>query len=331
MPPARRDVALVVSIDTEEDNWVPARENIRVENARQLPRLNEFLTRLGARPTYFVAHSIAANAGSAAIIREIHDSKTAEIGAHLHPWNTPPLEAEFVPRHSMLRNLPAAEQAAKLSHLTGVLTGVLGGAAPTSFRAGRWAIGSETIGVLLDCGYTVDSSVTPNTSWAHFDDGPSHIGAPVRAYRLARGADVRQPVAGGPLIEVPPSFGFNRAPLDLWSRVHRGITSRMGARLLLDRIAGASGVLRHVTLSPETDTVDDMMRLTRALLAAGVEHLHMYLHSPTLTPGLTPFVRDSAQRDRFYASIEEYFHRVTELVTPRFMTVREAAAALQPA
>src|SRR5207302_1313460 len=103
--------------------------------------------------------------------------------AHLHPWNTPPLDEPFVPRNSMLANLPARLQLAKVERLTDTLRRAFD-AAPVSFRAGRYALGPETVAALIRCGYRVDSSVTPYVSWEGFDDGPSFVGAPLGPYRL---------------------------------------------------------------------------------------------------------------------------------------------------
>jgi hypothetical protein len=321
-------VVVLVSIDTEEDNWVPARENLRTENVIQLPRLNSLLERLGARPTYFVAHSVAVADAGSRIIGDIMRCGFAEVGAHLHPWNTPPLDEAFVPRHTMLLNIPGALQRAKLERLTLALEQCLGGWRPSAFRAGRWAIGPETVTALLECGYSIDSSVTPHTSWADEDDGAFYVGAPLNAYRLDECTDVRRPVAGGRLTEIPPSFGFNRAPFGFWGRVHRAFSSRLGRAFMLDRVAASTGFLRHVTLSPETDLVDDMIDLTHALLTSGARHLHLYLHSPSLSPGLTPFVRTRHELDRLYWSIEEYLERVSAFLDIRFATMSEAAQLL---
>src|SRR5436190_17016526 len=90
------ETLFLVSIDTEEDNWTPTRIGITTENVRQLPKLNEVLQRLGARPTYFVAHSVVTAKRSSGIIADMANSDSVEIGAHLHPWNTPPLVEAFV-------------------------------------------------------------------------------------------------------------------------------------------------------------------------------------------------------------------------------------------
>ena len=52
-------VTLVVSIDTEEDNWQPVRTEATVDNIRELPRLHRALERVGVRPTYFVSYQVA--------------------------------------------------------------------------------------------------------------------------------------------------------------------------------------------------------------------------------------------------------------------------------
>ena len=80
-------------------------------------------------------------------LREACEGGTAEIGAHLHPWNTPPLTEAFVPRNSMTKNLSPALQLAKIQQLTRTLEDAFG-ARPRSFRAGRYGLGADTISAL---------------------------------------------------------------------------------------------------------------------------------------------------------------------------------------
>src|ERR1043166_473154 len=100
-----RTIRLIVSIDTEEDNWQPRRDGVTIENIRELPRLDGLFQRLGVRATYFPSYQVAGQEWAAATIRQLRDGG-AEIGAHLHPWNSPPLDEPFTPRNSMLCNLP---------------------------------------------------------------------------------------------------------------------------------------------------------------------------------------------------------------------------------
>jgi len=198
------DVFLVVSVDTEEDNWTPTHKKITVENVREIPRLDRFFEHLGIRPTYFVAYQVLASPRASATLQDIASRSRTEYAAHLHPWNTPPVEELSSGNDTMLANLPKRVQLAKLAVVTEAYEDVFG-ASPTSFRAGRFGLGSETVSALLECGYRVDSSVTPFTSWKDFDDGPDFVGAPLAVYRIGKGIDVRVATPNGPVIEVPIS------------------------------------------------------------------------------------------------------------------------------
>src|SRR5438094_7091014 len=182
--PPTDGVLLIVSVDTEEDNWHRSRHDVTTENIQELRPLAAFLGRLGVRPTYFTAYQVAVEHGAADVLREVCDGGRGEIGAHLHPWNTPPLTEAFVPRNSMLKNLPGDLQLAKLRALTGALEKAFE-FTPTLFRAGRYGIGRETVAALQRCGYQVDSSVSPTISLKSMDDGPTFVGAPIVPYRLA--------------------------------------------------------------------------------------------------------------------------------------------------
>src|SRR5439155_773374 len=79
---------------------------------------------------------------AADILGEVRARWGDEVGAHLHPWNTPPLDDPFLPHNTVLKNLPGALQRAKLEHLTALLTQAVG-ARPRCFRAGRFGLGVE--------------------------------------------------------------------------------------------------------------------------------------------------------------------------------------------
>src|SRR5438034_4340272 len=216
-----REIPLVVSLDTEEDNWNRSRTDVTVENIGELRRQARFFERLGVRPTYFTSYHVATDTCAAAVMRDIGgEGRRAEIGAHLHPWNTPPLTEAFVPRNSMLKNLPADLQLAKLRHLTAALEEAFE-RTPRSFRAGRYGLGPDTVASLVACGYAVDSSVSPFANLETVDDGPTFVGAPIMPYRLGSDRDVRQPDPDGPVLEIPLSYGFNRNPFDFWDPARR--------------------------------------------------------------------------------------------------------------
>ena len=302
------ETQVLISIDTEEDNWEPTREGNTVENIRELPRLDRFFERLGVRATYFATYAVGVTDWSAEILRGLATSGRAEVGAHLHPWNTPPFLSPMSRRNTMLTNLPVDEQVAKLRTLTGVLRSALG-ERPWAFRAGRWGFDSSTANALIECGYRVDSSVTPGRSW-YEDDGPSHVGAPLGVYRLDNRGDHRHPAADGVLVEVPLSWGYRHR---WWksARLLHGLIDRRGfGRGPLLELGERLHLVNLAVMSPEIADVHDMILLAKMLLDRGVQHLHVSFHSPSLRPGLSPFVRTDAEVGELYGSVRaSLFHR----------------------
>jgi hypothetical protein len=323
-----RNVLLLVSIDTEEDNWSRSREHVTLENIGELPRLASLFDRLGVRPSYFTAYRVAVDQRAADVVREVCDGGRGEIAAHLHPWNTPPLQEAFVPRNSMLKNLPRDLQLAKVRQLTDALEAAFE-LRPRAFRAGRYGLGGDTVRALLCCGYRVDSSVSPFLNLESFDDGPNFVGAPIVPYRLAPDRDVRQPAPDGALFEIPLSLGFNRTPFGLWDPVRRTLEGPPFRWFRLAGLAHRTGLLKRIDLSPELASVDDMLTVSRRLLDEGVPYLHVSWHSPTLTPGLSPYAATRADVDRLYASIEAYVEGLDRMTSISFATISEAAAVLE--
>jgi hypothetical protein len=322
-----RETTVIVSIDTEEDNWYRSRSGATVANIAELRTLAPFLERLGVRPTYFTAYQVAIHPQAVDTLREACAGGRGEIGAHLHPWNTPPLDEPFVPRNSMLSNLPVALQRAKLARLTALLEDAFG-VTPRSFRAGRYGFGRETIGALLAGGYHVDSSVSPYMDFGDMDDGPNFVGAPVAPYFLAPDRDVTEPAPEGTLLEIPLSCGFSRGPFEFWDPARRLLEAAPWRWLHLAGLAARTGIVKRLTLSPELTSVADMLTLSRRLLAHGAPHLHVSWHSPSLTPGLTPFGATASDVARMYASIAGYFEGLSRITKVSFATISEAAAVL---
>src|ERR1043166_3285993 len=98
-----RSILVMVSIDTEEDNWRPCRDGVTIDNIRELPRLDALLRRLGVRATYFTTYQVAIREWDVALLQG-RQGGGGEIGPHRPPWNTPPWDEPFLPRNSMLAN-----------------------------------------------------------------------------------------------------------------------------------------------------------------------------------------------------------------------------------
>ncbi len=316
---------IVLSIDTEGDAWAPTRSAYGCGNVLELRRAQALFDRLGARCTYLPTWRVAHDPAARALLAELHGSGRAEVGAHLHPWNTPPTDEAFEPRNTMLCNLEPALQTEKLRRLTEAIAEIRGGVAPTTFRAGRWGLGAGTIEALARCGYSVDSSITPYTSWTEYG-GPDFGGAPLFPYRVGARHSPSVPDPLGRIRELPVSAGYTRRPFAVWHDVYRALGRLRGAR----RLARASRAIRYVFGSPETSSRRELSELATHLLAQGVPHIHVMLHSQSLTPGLSPFASSAADVDRIYARIEGLIDDLAERFELRFATIGEAAARLLP-
>lgn len=329
---------LICSIDVEEDNWLPQRSGCTAANVRRLPTLVPLLQDLGVRPTFFVAHTAVRHPGAAGFIERSIEETGGELGAHLHPWNTPPAPERATPSNTMMCNLPAELQRAKLASLLEGHEEAFG-RRPTTFRAGRLGGGPRVVRQLVEAGFTVDSSVAPMTDLSG-DAGPSFMASPIGAHVVS--AAPIEGEAGDPpsIVEVPLSVGLTRMPLARWSALRRDLLSTPRGRTLL-RAMSAARVLRRVGLSPEVESGRDILRAAQVLLESGAGYVHLTWHSPTLVPGLTPFTRTLPDVRRFLRTLGSVIERLRtrhglDCVTvgeaaSRLMRARERAAIFSPA
>jgi peptidoglycan/xylan/chitin deacetylase (PgdA/CDA1 family) len=301
-----KPVSVLVTIDTEEDNWDPTKDGVSIENIRGVPALQEIFDRHGVRPTYLTTYQVIIHPWAAEILAGVHRSGRGELGAHLHAWNTPPCPEPVTPETISLRALPVEKQQAKLATLTEAIH-MATGVRPTSFRAGRWSISPATVGVLSDAGYRTDSSVLPYVSWRSVTDGPRFFRTPTVPYRISGGGDVETPVPDGAVVEVPPTVGFTRWPWPLWSRWDRLARTTGLHPLHLPGVLARLGILDRISLSLEETPLERLLRLTDVALANGHAILNLFMHSVSLLPGWSPFAATPADRDALLDRIDRYF------------------------
>jgi len=109
---------LVVTIDTEEDNWGQySADSFSIENIKKIPALQEMFDEFSVVPTYLVTYPVATNRESVEILKDILQRGKCEIGMHCHPWSTPPFDEERNSFNSMLCNLEPAAYSDAIRHL----------------------------------------------------------------------------------------------------------------------------------------------------------------------------------------------------------------------
>jgi len=309
----------MVGIDTEaDDQWsLEGRKKLSVENARALPRLQAVCERYRVRPSYLVTHEMATRDPSREILRGLVSAGGCEVGAHLHPWSSPPYrEEDLVGRYPS--QLDDASLEAQLRELTESIHSSLG-VRPLTYRAGRHGFDGRSLKILEDLGYRVDTSVDPLFNERR-KGGPSFAGAPVGPYWPSH-EDVRSsgaskvleiPVSAATLPALPKALErhFTSLPAIPW----RGYFKRLG--------------LRAVWLRPSYSNVEDAMALASALVARGVPTLNMLFHSSELIPGGSPYNRTAADVDRFFERLEAVFDHVMNRLGARGTTYLEGAEIL---
>jgi hypothetical protein len=300
---------LVITIDTEGDNQWAAAATQSVENLRFVPRFQDLCDRFTFKPTYLCTYDVATAAAFDEIFVPYERSGRAEIGAHLHPWSTPPFEPAWdasATGQAYPSELPPGLFARKLERLTAILHERTG-RPPRSYRAGRWGLSAAHVPYLIRFGYVVDCSVTPLVDWRDLgarDRGQDFSRAPVRPYFMAWGDPAREGTSG--LLEVPVTIlltnGLMRrsAVLRSWYRRWRKTTA---ARVLNRVFRVAPQWFR-----PFAD-------MTPARLAAvhdtarrlGLPVVEMMFHSSELMPGGSPHSTTAADVERLYERLDQIF------------------------
>jgi len=232
-----------LTVDTEEEwpwgqTWPTANPSVR--NIGRLPRLQHLCDRFGVAVTYFANHAVLEDEAARAVLLDLARRENVEVGLHIHPWNTPPLDpdAPVRTRDTFLHNLPEDLIRAKLQSVYDRF--VQCGLRPTSFRGGRYSSGPVVQEFLREHGFVADSSVVPFTTW-------DEEGAP--DYRRRGLEPVRLPPrhpGDAALWEVPLTLAFTRRPYAFW-RACYGFIERSGlGRLRLIGLAEKASLVRKV-------------------------------------------------------------------------------------
>lgn len=292
---------LVITIDTEEDNWGEYRTTGHtLKNIDKIPGLQTLFDEFEVKPTYLVTYPVATDKKAIGILKAIGDSGRCEIGTHCHPWNTPPFEEETNERNSMLCNLPGELQFKKVSHLHETIEKNFG-MRPVSFRAGRWGYNTTLAQNLARFNYVIDTSVTAYTNWQPYH-GPdfSNISPDPYCIRMNHGfKDVT-------LVELPATVGYLQSSFTLCNFSTTLFTSKPWSRLKVHSLLRRLNLVNKVSLSPELANAENMIRLTKTLIRKKYRFINMFFHSPSLTAGLSPFVKTKQQEITFLSTIRDF-------------------------
>lgn len=315
---------LVVVVDTEgEFAWDQPfnRDAIGTDSIASQPLMHErVFDRFGIVPTYMVDWPVATTPQAVQTLRGLLGAGRCEIGAHLHPWVSPPYEEALSDFNSYGGNLPRQLEFDKLRLLTDAI-GDAFGRRPLAFKAGRYGLGPHTADSIAALGYEVDASVVPYSAFTA-DGGPDFRAFDEHPYWFGAG--------GRDLLELPVTTGYCGWLRGAGARLYDVVQQPWGERLHLGGVLARSRALERVRLSPEVASNSEMRRLTGALLADGCQVFSLTYHSPSLTPGHTPYVRNAAELERLVASVHDYCAWFRDRVGGQFMSLSQLRQALAP-
>lgn len=290
---------LFVVVDTEEEfDWraPPDRTATSVTAMRHIGRAQTLFDRYELKPTYVIDYPVAHQPEGHALLREYLDEDRCTIGAHLHPWVTPPHDEVVSARNSFACNLPRALEAAKIRTMMEEIETNLG-VQPKAFKAGRYGIGAATVDTLEALGFEVDLSVNPHMDFTR-EEGPSFAAFDAWPFLLR---DRRQP-----MLFLPCTGGYVGAAGGLGRPLHALASQPVLAPLRAVGVLSRLGITNKVMLSPEGNTLEEMKALARTLFARGLRTFSLTFHSPSVEPGHTPYVRTDADLREFLARIDAF-------------------------
>ena len=261
-----------------------------------------FATR-GVGLACMIDHPIATDSAAIAILARALEDGRSSIGAQLHPWVNPPFDEVVTPANSYAGNLPRALEAAKIDALTDAIAAAFG-TRPIAYRSGRYGIGPDTLRLLAERGYQLDSSTRARYDY-RADGGPDFAAIGNAAFRRDG------------MVELPFSTVFTGALRSAGPGLYPAAARLPRGPGLLAR----AGLLNRVSLTAEDMPLAEALEAIEVAVGEGDRLFALSFHSPSLAPGNTPYVRDAADL--------ACFHRWWDAVIGRFdrLGVRPATVA----
>jgi hypothetical protein len=319
--PESASPALVVVVDTEEEfDWSAPfdRAGTAVGHMAAIGRVQDVFDAMGVIPSYLVSYAIVAQEAGYRPLEPYLATGRALIGAHLNPWATPPQREPMNALNSYPGNLTRALEAAKLAALSRQIERALG-VRPTIYKAGRYGKGCNTETILDEQGFEVDLSPAPAMDF-RADGGPDyvrHSPAPFLFGQRRR------------LLCLPNTGAFVGWLGEHGPVLQPVLEARSAAWLRLPAIASRLRLLERMRLTPEGYTLAEMRRLTRALRARGQRTFVLSLHSPSVVPGNTPYVRSDTDLRALLGRLQGYLTFFRDELRGRFLTPLALKAELE--
>jgi len=303
---------IVISIDVEEEGLFCGsypRRPPGVRNVAHLSRIGFISRDLGLPLTLLPTYPVLRDPACRDILLAWQEESGAEIGAHLHPWNTPPFDP--APRIEPVASghIPRDLLGAKIGSLSEAVQTSLG-IMPRAFRMGRFDFSPELPDLLSERGFLVDCSMVP---LRRIPRGPDHFLTPPDPFPLDRG-DGNTLILEAPLTVVP-----------LWERAGRDAyrLARWMPQPKADRVLTAFRHIAALGIQPAWFPLASMKVAALLHRKRGGRVLHMFLHSSELAPGATPEFRDESAVRGLVEKVRAFLHWLLSAIPVRGATLSQ--------
>lgn len=278
----------LLTVDTEEEfNWNAPFQRIghRLDHVARLAKFQQFCEGMGVTPVYLVDYPIATSPLAAELLRGPVAGGLAEIGVQLHPWVNPPHDEVINDYNSFAGNLPYELERSKLLTLRDTIAENFQ-CEPRIYRAGRYGVGRNTGAILREAGIAIDTSVRSRFDYSA-QGGRNYRDHPLLPYWTGEDKS---------LLELPLTTVYTGPLQSIADRIYP-------AMWRTPRLRGALANLRlmeRIPLTPEGITAAEATRAAAKAVNDCLPVLVTSFHSPSLSPGNTPYVCSEDDLDRLY-------------------------------
>ena len=298
-------IFFVITIDTEIDRlgeWGVYNDDESFLSVLDgIPnRLTPLFDKFKVKPTYLLSSEVIESEECVSVLRNIDN---CELGTHLHGDLVEPQRkiyklSGYAPAPAMQCSYPEEIEYQKLKNLTDLFVKKFG-YSPTSFRAGRFAAGDNTIKSLEKLGYLVDSSVTPCVDWDYPEGRANFLHASNQPYFPSRD-NILKP-GDSKVLEVPVSIvcsGFRRCfhysgNIMLFRHLNRVIDKLFPAYWLRPSFQSSKEMIYGINRIIKQHRTEESVVL------------NMMFHSMEVIPNASPYTRTEEECKALLRRIEE--------------------------
>lgn len=264
-------------------------------------KLQPLFNKYGFTPTYLINNVVLEDQASCETIKRLPGN--FEAGTHLHPEFIEPQKSEFdYAGKKGEANCCFYEphiEFAKLENITNLFKERFG-KAPTSFRAGRFSAGGNTIRSLTQLKYKVDTSVTPFIRW---DDKTRE-----RPVDFRHASNQPYWVSSSSLVNAASEQNLLEVPVSI---LGQRLSTKDYVRSILKNKRIPYNGSRPIWLRPKFSSNDEFKWIVQSIssnIHQDTVVFNMMFHNVEVLPGLSPYSITENDANNYMQSLEWFLN-----------------------